>query len=83
MTTLPLLGLLLAVADTATHWTLLRWLGYLLSIVGQVMAAAAWWKSKHAPFAVMYACPQRCGFLGDVTAVDAHAERCRVQRWAA
>ena len=83
MTTLPIVGLLLAVADAATHWPPFRWAGYTLSVVGQALAAAAWWKARHAPPAVMYACPNRCGFLGDAAAVDAHAEHCRVQRRAA
>ena len=47
MTTLPVFGLLLAVADAATHWPPFRWAGYALSVVVQALAAAAWWKVKH------------------------------------
>ena len=83
MTVLPLLGALLAVADVTTHWPPLRWTGYALSIVGQLLAALVWWKARRAPVAVMYGCPNRCGFLGDQVACDAHSERCQVQRWAA
>ena len=83
MSMLPLLGLLIAMADVGTHWPLWRWLGYLLSILGQCFAAWAWWKARHAPLAVTYACPYRCGFLGDQVACDAHAERCQTGRWAA
>jgi hypothetical protein len=80
---LPLLGLLLAIADAVTHWEFLRWLGYLFSIVGQFLAVTAWLKSRRSPQAVTYACPNRCGFLGDQAGCDAHAECCRVQWWAA
>ncbi len=83
MTALTLLGMLLAVVDMATHWPPLRWLGYTLSIAGQLLAALVWWKARHAPVAVMYACPNRCGFMGDQLACDAHFHRCQAQRWAA
>jgi len=78
-----ILGTLLAIADTATHWPAFRWAGLALGLCAQVLVFKTWLRARRAPVAVMYACPFRCGFLGDQLACDAHAARCGVQRWAA
>jgi len=83
VTALPILGLLLALAEAATCWPGFRWASLTLSIAGQCLAAWAWWKARHQPVAVTYACPYRCGFIGDRLACHIHAERCEVARWAA
>lgn len=74
MTPLPILGVLLEVAEMATHWPVFRWAGWALGLVAQVLALYYWSRARTAPPAVLYACP-RCGFLGDREAVEAH--RCR------
>jgi len=83
VTTLPIIGLLLAVADSTTHWPGFRWAGVALTIGGQCLVSWAWWKARHQPVAVTFGCPYRCGFLGDQLACETHAQRCQAPRWAA
>jgi hypothetical protein len=82
-TPLPFVGVALELGDYLTHWPIFRWLGYGFSITGLVLTLHFQRQARRAPVAVMYACPHRCGFLGDQAACDAHSERCQVQRWAA
>ena len=48
-----------------------------------VFAAVADACLTRSPVAVTYGCPFHCGFLGDLAACEAHAERCQAGRRAA
>ena len=83
MTPFPYVGVLLELAEFATHWPVFRWLGYAFSFAGLLLTLRWQWQAKRAPVAVTYACPYYCGFLGDLAACEIHAVRCQTQRWAA